>query len=70
MHEALSHSGKKQTTVEEMAALHPTGTCDLVTLPVGKSPYGCLWIYIVNIGLDGRVDRLKARLVANGYTQI
>ena len=56
--------------VEEMAALHSTGTWDLVPLLAGKSLVGCLWVYIIKIGPDGRVDRLKARLVAKGYTQI
>ena len=56
--------------VEEMAALHSTGTWDLVTLPVDNSLVGYRWVYIVKIGPDGSVDRLKARLVAKGYTQI
>ena len=56
--------------VEEMAALHSTGTWDLVTLSVGKSFIGYHWVYTVKIGLNGMVDRLKARLVAKGYTQI
>ena len=56
--------------VEEMVALHSTGTWDLVTLPAGKSPIGCRWVYTVKISPDGGVDRLKARLVAKGYTQI
>ena len=56
--------------VEEMTALHSTGTWDLVTLPTSKPPIGCRWIYTVKIGSDGEVDRLKARLVTNGYTQI
>ena len=56
--------------VQEMAALHSTGTWDLVPLPAGKSPVGCHWVYTVKIGPDGRVDRLKTRLVVNGYTQI
>ena len=70
VHEAFSHPGWKQAMVEEMVALHSTGTWDLVTLPASKSPVGCHWVYTVNIGLDGRVDRLKARLVAKGYTKI
>ena len=69
-HEALSHPNWKQAMVEEMAALHSIGTWDLVTLPGGKSPVGCHWVYTVKIGLDGLVDCLKARLVAKGYTQI
>ena len=70
MHEVLSHPSWKQAMVEEMAALHSTGTCDLVSLPAGKSPAGCRWIFIVKIGPDGEVDRLKARLVAKEYTQV
>ena len=42
----------------------------LVTLPAGKFPIGCRWVYTVKIGPDSGVDRLKARLVAKGYTQI
>ena len=56
--------------VEEIAALHSTGTWDLVPLPIDKSPIGYRWVYIVKIGPDGRVDRLKARLVAKGYTKV
>ena len=66
MHEALSHSGRKQAMVEEIVVLHSTGTY----LPAGKSLVGCRWIYTVKIGPDGRVNRLKARLVAKGYTQV
>ena len=56
--------------VDEMDALHSTGTWDLVVLPSGKSPVGCLWVYTVKVGPDGQVDRLKARLVAKGYTYV
>ena len=70
MHEALSHPGWKQAMVEKMATLHSTGTWDLVTLLAGKSPVSCRWVYTIKIGLDGRVDRLKVRLVTKGYTQI
>ena len=70
MHEALSHPDWKQPMVEEMAVLHSSGSWDLVILPVGKTPIGCRWVYIVKIGLDGQVDHLKARLVAKGYTQV
>ena len=69
MHEALSHPNWKQTMVEEMATLHSSGTWDLVILPAGKTPVGCRWVYTMKIGPDGRVDSLKARLVAQGYTR-
>ena len=56
--------------VDEMTALHSTGTWDLIFLPFGKSPVGFRWVYTVKVGLDGHVDRLKARLVVKGYTQV
>ena len=42
----------------------------LVPLPFGKSPVSYCWVYTVKISPDGRVDRLKACLVAKRYTQI
>ena len=70
VHEALSHSDWKHAMVEEMTALHSSGTWDLVTLPAGKTLVGCHWVYTVKIGPNVRVDRLKVRLVAKGYTQV
>ena len=68
--EALSHPSWRQAMVDEMDALHSTGTWDLVVLPFGKFPGGCRWVYTVKVGSNGQVDRLKARLVARGYTQV
>ena len=56
--------------VDEMAALHSTGTWDLVVFPFGKLLVGCRWVYTVKVGPDGQVDRLKVLLVAKGYTQV
>ena len=70
MHEALSHLDWKQAIVEEMATLHSSRTWELVTLSAGKTPVQCRWVYTTKIGPDGRVDRLKARLVTKGYTQV
>ena len=41
-----------------------------VTLPTGKTLVGCCWVYTVKISPNGQVDRLKARLIAKGYTQV
>ena len=55
--------------VDEMAALH-SNAWDLVVLPSGKSTVGCRCVYTVKVSPDGQVDRLKALVVAKGYTQV
>ena len=60
MYETLSHLDRKQAMVKEMMALHSSGTWELVTLPVSKTPVGCHWVYTMKIGPDGRVNRLEA----------
>ncbi|RVW65566.1 Retrovirus-related Pol polyprotein from transposon RE1 [Vitis vinifera] len=62
--------GWRQAMVDEMGALHSNGTWDLVDLPSSKSTIGCRWVYTVKVGPNGQVDRLKAQLVAKGYTQV
>lgn len=40
-----------------------------MTLPEGKTPIGCKWVYKIKRKSDGTVDRHKARLEEKGYTQ-
>ena len=40
-----------------------------LTLPYGKKPIDCRWVYRVKYKADGSVERLKAQLVVKGYTQ-
>lgn len=53
-----------------MQALEHSGTWELVPLTPGKTIVGCKWVYAIKVGPNGEVGRLKASLVANGYTQI
>lgn len=54
---------------EEVTALEENNTWEVVDLPAHKSPIGCKWVYIVKYHADGRVERLKARLIAKGFSQ-
>ena len=53
---------------EEMSALHKNQTWELTALPSGKQRVGCCWVYTIKYLPDGSVERLKAWLVAKGYT--
>ena len=53
----------------EMMSLKENDVWDLVKLPADKKVVGSKWVYKVKTGADGSVQRYKARLVAQGFTQ-
>ena len=53
--------------VEEINVLYSNDTWELVALSPTKSHVGCHWVYTIKVGPDGKIDRLKARLIAKGY---
>jgi len=53
----------------ELRALEENNTWTLTPLPPGKKAIGCKWIFRTKFKADGTVDKLKARLVAQGYSQ-
>ncbi len=38
-------------------------------LPKGRKPISCKWVFKIKHGVDGEVERYKARLVTRGFTQ-
>ena len=56
--------------IDEISALHTSGTWELISLHVGKSTVGYHQVYAIKVGPDGKVDRLMVHLIAKGYTQI
>lgn len=54
---------------DEMHALEQNETCELVPLLAGKKTVVCRWVYTVKLNHDGTFARLKACLVAKGYSR-
>nr|GEV37302.1 reverse transcriptase, RNA-dependent DNA polymerase, Gag-polypeptide of LTR copia-type [Tanacetum cinerariifolium] len=54
---------------KEFQALEANNTWSLTTLPQGKIPIACKWVFKIKCNSDGSIERLNARLVAKDYTQ-
>ncbi|GMI89856.1 hypothetical protein HRI_002654900 [Hibiscus trionum] len=55
---------------EELRARDDLHTWMIVSLPEGKQPIDCKWVYRIKYKYDGTIDRYKTRLVAKGFTQV
>ena len=55
---------------EEMRRIDELGTWELVLMPAEGNVVGCKWVYKVKRDQKGEVSRYKARLVAQGFTQV
>jgi len=54
---------------EEMESMAKNQVWDLVDLPEKVVVIGCKWVYKIKRDASGNVERYKATLVANGFTQ-
>ena len=55
---------------EELALLQETGTWELTDPPAGANIVGSKWVYRAKKDAAGNVIRYKARLVAQGFSQV
>ncbi|KAL9247674.1 hypothetical protein vseg_021081 [Gypsophila vaccaria] len=69
-HEAARSVEWREAMRKEIDALEGNGTWKVVNLPEGKKPIGCKWVYKIKYRADGEIERYKARLVAQGFTQV
>ena len=54
---------------KEMSSLKSNEVYDLVELPKDRKVVGSKWVYKRKMKADGSIERYKARLVAQGFTQ-
>lgn len=55
---------------EEIAQLIKAGTWTLTDLPISRQAIGNCWVFIKKYDASGNLERYKARLVAQGFSQI
>ncbi|XP_072060164.1 uncharacterized protein [Arachis hypogaea] len=68
--EAVMHDCWRKAIDAELAVLEQNKTWIVTSLPPGKNAVGCKWIFRTKFNLDRTIERHKARLVAQGFTQI
>jgi hypothetical protein len=54
--------------VEEIDALDTNKAWDLVELMIGRKPIGRKWVFMKRLNAEGKVEKYKSHLVANGYS--
>ncbi|GKE30562.1 retrovirus-related pol polyprotein from transposon TNT 1-94, partial [Tanacetum coccineum] len=67
---AAKHPKWYAAMYDEMHALKINGTWDLVPRPMNANVVGSKWVFRTKFHSDGTIDRFKARLVAQGFTQV
>ena len=55
---------------EEIKMIEKNNTWELVDRPKNKEIIGVKWVYKSKLNSDGSIKKCKARLVANGYSQL
>eukprot|EP00873_Tetraselmis_striata_P002937 jgi/Tetstr1/423201/TSEL_001321.t1 len=63
------HKEWRASIVSELRSLRARNTFAYAHLPVGRHGIGNKWVFKVNANSDGSVNRFKARLVAQGFSQ-
>ena len=54
---------------KEMESIYSSDVWDLVELPENRKPVGSKWVFKRKTKADGSIDRYKAWLVAQGFSQ-
>lgn len=72
LQQALSSAHKNQwldAMQDELKSLKSNKTWEIVDLPPDRKAFGSKWVYKIKYSADGQINRYKARLVAQGFSQ-
>nr|GEU66826.1 putative ribonuclease H-like domain-containing protein [Tanacetum cinerariifolium] len=67
---AAKHAHWMEAMQKELTALHNNDTWTLVPRPKNQNVVGSKWLFCTKFCSDGSIERHKARLVAQGFSQI
>ena len=54
---------------KEMESMQEHEVWNLVEIPAEKKAVGCKWVFKIKTDSEGKIERFKARLVAQGFNQ-
>jgi len=58
-----------QAMADEMQSMQDQKVWKIANLPANRKPVGSCWVYKVKLDSSGQIDRFKACLVAQGFSQ-
>lgn len=67
--EAIGKPAWEEAMKKEFEVLKANQTWVLTSLPKGKKPISCTWIYKIKHKANGSVEKYKVRLVVKGFSQ-
>jgi hypothetical protein len=68
--EAVSQQVWRDSMAKKYSSIMRNDVWQIVPKPEGKSVIGSRWVYKIKQGVDGSVEKCKARFVAKGFSQV
>lgn len=68
--EQLDENYWRQAIDKELTSLSQNHTWDVTDRPLKRNVVGSKWVFKIKRNADGSIERYKARLVAQGFSQV